>query len=231
MNFRIYFLILALVLSYVPLADATTPPADGTEGKTESSYEYEIRDHLKRSLFIFSPRYFSMANNGHHGAFKSNGFVGPSNGLASFHFTFGRRHLDTIQYGLAIGVGAQSSEVGASEAEFRFTTIGFYGGYDFLGASDTDLVLGSNLGYGMASIQVLSTSQNGRVLDGAFFWEPSISVSRKLSERFRLGVVASYPLPFGNSATVKGQDLGSRDLVPRGATVGLQLIFGRFQTD
>lgn len=223
---RIFFLILTSVFLLPQGASATTPPSD-----KETEYVEEIRAHFRKSLFIFSPRYFSMANNGHHAAFKNNGFAGPSSGLASFHFVFGRNHSESLQYGLAIGTGAQSAEVGSSEAAFRYTTIGFYGGYDLLGASDTDLVLGANIGYGIGSVQVLSSNQNGRVLEGAFFGEPSISVSRKLGERFRLGLIASYPLPFGQSVGVKGQDLGSRDLVPRGATVGLQLIFGRFLAD
>jgi hypothetical protein len=231
MTLRIFISALTLIISMSQWASATTPPSEVAAGKTDSTYENEIRDHLRRSLFIFSPRYLSMSNNGHHSAFKSNGFAGPSSGLASFHFTFGRRYSESIQFGLAIGIGAQSEEVGTGEAAFRFSTVGLAGGYDFLGASDTDLVLGSNFGYGMAEVQVLSSIQNGRVSEGAFFWEPSISISQKLADRFRLGVVASYLLPFGSSAEVKGQDLGSRSLLPRGATVGLQLIFGRFQAD
>ncbi len=187
-----------------------------------------IKEHVKRSLFIFSPRYFPLAHNGHHAPFTSNGFTAPASSLPSFHFTFGK-HMDSgFDLGLAIGKGYQSAENGVYEASYEFMYAGLYAGYDLLPESNTDLTVGSTLGYSWSTLDVLSATQNGRVNEGAMVWEPSIAIAQKITNNFRLGIVASYILPFGNSRDFKGQDLGAQGIAPRGANIGLQLIFGRF---
>ncbi len=169
-----------------------------------------------------------MGQTSTHSAFLNNGFAVPSQSLATFHFTFGRHYDSGFDLGINIGQGGQGREVGTNDASYNFVHVGFYAAYDLLDPSNLDLKIGSTLGYGGTELEILSTNQSGRITERAFVWEPSLALSYKLASKFRLGVVASYLLPFGESRSTKGTDLGAQKISPRGASVGLQLIFGRF---
>ncbi len=229
---KVKFAMGPFVLSLALLAPVAYGADEATASDKDTCDEVcRIKEHLRKSFMILAPRFSPIAHNGHHSAFTNNGFDRPASSMPTFSFIFGKRMDSGFDLGLNITQGRQNTERGGFEASYEYTIAGFYVGYDLLPESNTDVTLGSTLGYSWSGVDVLSAAQDGRVYEGAMVWEPSVAIAQKVTDNFKLGLVASYLLPFGTSRTVMGDDTGANGFAPRGANIGLQFIFGRFGAD
>lgn len=215
-----------MVLSFV-LMSSPVFAADQDQNKKDCEDQC-WGHHSKNGFMKLSPRFFSNSNSNRNSAYTANGFVIPSSASFGFGAIFGRSYESGLEVGLNFLQGGQNRESGTSEARYNYFYGGVYTGYNFLKDSKTDLILGSSINYGSTNLQVFSGVSNGELSERSFMIEPSISVARQFCKNFKLGLVTSYLIPFGYSASIVGQDLAVRSIAPRGISVGLQLIFGRF---
>lgn len=207
---------LALAEEAAPVTSSDSEPAPAVGHSRRSQFSIEVLPtyiHLQDKL---------------SSVFTQNGFNAPTQdrfGLGLLVFWEVPSHW---QLGLGIDDTSFSQDNGAYEGSFDQEVLSLYLAYNFTAGTPFDLTLGSLMGYGVATLEILSPNLNGRVTEGSFVLEPRLGFAYRIARSTKIGLMGSYVLPVGQSQDSKGQSLGVGHISTQGPALSFQLIFGIF---
>lgn len=206
---------------------ASPSPADTQAVDTDhDECPYSHRRFAGGALDIL-PRYFHLQNKT-SAAYAQGGFNAPS----SDYFGIGMILYKDFSTGWQLGISwdwlGSSQDAGTSEASFNQGYFGLYFARNFTPRTPWDVTLGTVVGYGYATMEVLSPSLNGRLTEDSAIVEPRLGLAYRISRMVKVGGMVSYLFPFAPSTVSHGQSLGLDRISAQGFSASLQLILGHW---
>lgn len=195
----------------------------------EASHERCPYDHryFKGGGIDILPRYFHLQDKT-SSAYTQGGFNSPSSDYFGLGLIFYQEFLSGWQLGVSLDWLGSSQDTGSNEASFNQGYFGIYFARNFTPHTPWDLTLGTVVGYGYATMEVLSPALNGRMTEDSAILEPRLGLAYRVADRVKLGGMVSYLFPFAPSTSNRGQSLGLDRISAQGFSASLQLIFGHW---
>jgi hypothetical protein len=217
-----------LSLTHAARAEGTSDSAqDNAKGDThgDSAEHHWQRSHWAVSI---SPRYYGLNSNGYSSAFTGAGLAPPKSGTVGMDFSVYAMTDSQWQLGIGFGSVSTGSDNGATTANYSDGFIGFWFAKELQINNDFDITLGSLLGYGNATMEVITPGISGQTSESAFVIEPKIIASYKICSMLKIGISGSYIEPLGQSQSIKGNTLTSGNISLHGASAGVEFTIGHF---
>lgn len=205
-----------------PLKTAAGDCGSGTCPRSQDSFRH-------RWVFAPSIRYYRINTaQGVQHAYSSNGLPAFDRSTVGAGLEFYYRTDSDWQLGISMEEFGNKQESGADLGEFTSSRLGAWIGKDLLPNCTFDVTPGAYLGFGGASLLVLSGANDGRIEQSYAYAEPTISFAYQVSPRVKIGTALSYLLPIDLSTEAKGDNLGLSSLTTKAWSAQFQLHFGHF---